>query len=485
MNWMKERVTMKQMKVIMVLGLVALCWVCAGTLSAGERDIKQPNILFVITDQLFADNMSCASNSWLHTPAMDSIAKSGVRFTRAYVNYPVCLPERYAMFTGRLPCTRHDADENKKPLNSLGNQARQAGYQTAYFGKWHIQSRTFATEDSKYNGFDSYSGGHDESMTADAVKFLSEKKTKPFLAVVSYYNPHDICEWGRKKAGRTESIKMRNGEVDVNPPLADCPPLPANFAINPDEAEAVAVRRTSQKNGVPGAQMMAMKFSDDEWRQYRWAYNRLTEKADAQIAILLKTLAENHLDQNTVIIFTSDHGDGDGAHRWHQKSVLYEESCRVPFIISWPGNARKNETDDHLINVGIDMMATISDIVGTAMPKGPYYGKSALPFVFDRNSAAPSHAYAVSESEVIASAKNFYEGRAIRTPEFNYHVWSQGTHREQLFDVVKDPGETRNLAEDPAYAGQLERHRKLLAEWLKSTDDTYGRAIKRSSESEE
>jgi len=328
-------------------------------------------------------------------------------------------------------------------------------------------------------------GRRDDSMTEEVIKFLSEKREKPFLAVVSYLNPHDICEWGRKKAGRTVGINMRNGEVDINPPLPECPPLPANFAINADEAEAVAVRRTIAKNGVPGAQMMAMKFTGDEWRQYRWAYNRLVEKADQDIGILLKALADNHLDKNTVVIFTSDHGDGDAAHKWHQKSILYEESCRVPFIISWPGKARTNQTDDHLISVGIDMMATISDIVGADMPEGSYYGKSALPFVFDSRSNAPSHPYVVSESEVSASSKKVYQGRAIRTPEFNYHVWSQGAHREQLFDVIKDPGETRNLAADPAFAKELEKHRKLFAEWLKATDDTYGRQSQQTTETDE
>ncbi len=456
----------------------------AGILSAADRDIKQPNILFIITDQQFAENMSCAGNPWLKTPAMDSIAKTGVRFTKAYVNFPVCLPERYSMFTGRLPCTRRDADENNKPVVSLGNQARKAGYQTAYFGKWHIQSRTFATSDSKNHGFDTYSSGKDESMTEVAVKFLSGKHDKPFLAVVSYYNPHDICEWGRKKAGRTSGTRMRNGEVDTDPPLADCPPLPSNFAINPDEAEAVAVRRTLSKKGVPGAQALAMNFTDDEWRQYRWAYNRLIEKADQQIAILLKALADTQLDKNTVVIFTSDHGDGNAAHKWHQKSVLYEESCRVPFIISWPGKARSNETDDHLVSVGIDMMATVSDIAGVEMPKGPYYGKSALPFVFDSQSKAPSHRYVVSESEVSPSKKKTYQGRAIRSPGFKYHVWDKGENREQLFDMSKDPGETRNLAKDPAYAKVLDEHREFFADWRKKTDDTYGQKIMPSSESE-
>ncbi|MEI6891688.1 MAG: sulfatase-like hydrolase/transferase [Pontiella sp.] len=284
------------------------------------------------------------------------------------------MPQRYTMYTGRLPCQRRLADENNKPTISLGNQAKAAGYDTAYFGKWHIQDETFSTKDTLNHGFDINTGGKDKSMTRNAIEFLSEDRKKPFFAVVSYYNPHDICEWGRKKAGRTEGIRMRNGDVDVDPSLSECPPLPENYDINRDESEAVGIRRTLNKNGVPNAQKMAMDFTADEWRQYRWAYNQLVEMVDGHIGGLLESLKENGLDKNTVVIFSSDHGDGYGAHRWHQKSVLYEESCRVPFIVSYPGKGRKNETDNRLVSGGIDMMATISDLVGVDMPEGPYFG---------------------------------------------------------------------------------------------------------------
>jgi arylsulfatase A-like enzyme len=266
---------------------------------------------------------------------------------------------------------------------------------------------------------------------------------------------------------------MSNGDVEVNPPLTQCPPLPENFEINPDESEAVEIRRGLVEDGEPNAQKMAMGFTPDEWRQYRWAYNRLVEKVDGHIGAVLKALDENGLADNTVVIFSSDHGDGYGAHRWHQKSVLYEESCRVPFIISYPGKGRKNETDDHLISVGIDMMATISDIAGVDMPAGPYYGKSALPFVLDKNSKAPAHEYVVSEAEVRVTKKEGYDGRALRTPKFKYHLWSKGEKREQLFDMVNDPGETKNLAENPEYAAHLKQHQELFADWLKKTDDTW------------
>lgn len=457
----------------LILGLMLGFAVATTSYAREARSATRPNILVIITDQQFADVVGCAGCRGIDTPAMDSLAKQGVRFTRAYVNYPVCMPERYTMFTGRLPCTRRLADSKHKPRISLGNQAKQGGYATAYFGKWHIQDKTFSRDDVEYHGFDLNTGGRDVEMTDTAIRFLSQAKHKPFFAVVSYYNPHDICEWGRKKAGRTERITMHNGDVDTNPPLDLCPPLPDNFEISPDEAEAVQVRRTLDDNGVPNAQKMAMAFTKADWRQYRWAYHRLVELVDQQIARLLEALKENGLADNTVVIFTSDHGDGYGAHRWHQKSVLYEECCRVPLIIRWPGAPRQGETDDRLISVGIDLMPTISDIAGVPMPPGPYYGKSVVPFVFDRDSSAPAHEYVVTEAEVRKGTKVLYEGRSLRTAQYKYHIWSRGEHREQLFDMIHDPGETRNLAGLPEYAEQLQKHRSLFAQWLNTTDDTY------------
>ncbi len=107
------------------------------------------------------------------------------------------------------------------------------------------------------------------------------------------------------------------------------------------------------------------------------------------------------------------------------------------------------------------------------MPEGPYYGKSVLPFVLDSGSKAPTHEYVVTEAEVRVSSKDTIHGRSVRTQRYKYHLWSRGEHREQLFDMFDDPGETRNLVGNPEYAGQLRRHRKLFADWLSSTDDTY------------
>ena len=430
----------------------------------GDGDQK-PNILLIMTDQQCADALSCAGNPWVKTPAMDSIAERGVRFTKAYANLPVCMPQRYTWFTGRLPCTRRDADNHPKPIISTGNMAKAAGYSTYYTGKWHIQDQTFDRDDVKHHGFDINVGAKDETIATNAVEFFANyNKQEPFFACRSFYNPHDICEWGRKKSGRTEGIKMRNGEVIVDPPLDECPPLPDNFAINPDESEAVGVRRE-----IGGAQAMAMEWDEDTWRQYLWAYYRLVEIVDKRVGEVLAGLEKSGQLDNTIIIFTSDHGEGIAGHRWHQKSILYEESVHVPFIVCDPRSPRRGEVDERLVSSGIDVMATIADICGQPMPAGPYYGKSVMPFVMNADSKAERHAYVVSEADV---GKD-YAGRAIRTERFKYHAWNKGENREQFFDLVADPGETTNLIGDPSFATELAQHREHLADWLRRTDDSF------------
>ena len=469
-----------------VYGLVLLAALAIGGLVTSPADAAprkkakgddRPNILFIMTDQHFAEAMSCVDPRWISTPGMDSLAARGVRFPNTYVNHPVCLPQRYTMLTGRLPCTRRQADADNKPTISLGNQARSAGYDTAYFGKWHIQDSTFERKDAKNTGFPVNAGGNDPALTTRAIDFLSKRdpkrSKKPLFLVMSLNNPHDICQWGRAKAGYTNGIKMKNGEVNINPPLKDCPPLPDNYAISADEAEAVAARRKGSKRGKPNAQKMAMDFTDNDWRQYRWAYNRCIELADEQISRMLKALDTHGYADNTVVIYTSDHGDGDAAHRWHQKSILYEESVRVPLMICLPDGKRQGETDPRLISIGIDLMATVSDIAGAKMPEGPYYGISALPFVKDADSTAPTHQYVVSEAEVRGKKGGNYDGRSVRTERFKYHAWDRGENREQLFDMLSDPGETNNLAKDPAFAEQMALHRSMLNDWLDRTDDTY------------
>jgi arylsulfatase A-like enzyme len=166
----------------------------------------RPNILLIITDQQSADAMSCRmGREHIHTPAMDSLAAGGMLFTNTYAPNPLCMPARNSLFTGRYPhetgVTRNSASTsrmNSKEFVCMGNLFRAAGYQTAYFGKWHL---AYNAKNIESHGFETISispkPGHDEIATKAATEFIARKHDKPFLLVVNFMNPHNICEYAR------------------------------------------------------------------------------------------------------------------------------------------------------------------------------------------------------------------------------------------------------------------------------------------------
>ena len=196
---------------------------------------RKPNVVFLLVDDLGWGDFGFNGAEFYETPNIDRLATEGMRFNNGYAACTVCSPSRAAILTGCYPARLKLTDwitGHKKPYAKLSvpewetrlahsrillpEALKEGGYDTAYFGKWHIQDQTFDRDDVAHHGFDINSGGKDIGMTDDAIQFLSQGKTQPFLAVVSYYNPHDICEWGRKKAGRTQDVAMHNGEV-ANP----------------------------------------------------------------------------------------------------------------------------------------------------------------------------------------------------------------------------------------------------------------------------
>ena len=213
-----------------------------------------------------------------------------------------------------------------------------------------------------------------------------------------------------------------------------------------------------------------------KWRQYRWAYARLVEKVDAHIATVLLALeASGHAD-NTVVVFASDHGDGNGHHHWNQKTVLYDEVATVPLIISGAGVQPHGVVEARLASTTLDLMPTFCEIAKADTPEG-LQGRSLWPLA---QGEAPQdwREYVAVESEFATSFMEMGEetgqkGRLIRTDRHKYIVYALGEHREQLFDMADDPGETRNLAEDPAHEQTLQRHRALLADWLRRTTDRF------------
>lgn len=454
-------------------GMVPLSMVGRSRTSAGGAPTR-PNILWIMTDQQPADNLSCTGNRDLHTPAMDAIAAAGVRFDRAYCSNPICVPSRTSMVTGKMPHetgVMFNTDRFDVLFECIGTRMKQAGYDTGYVGKWHIP---MPTDRAEWHGFDTMIEGgrrdlNDMDAVPEMVKFLRKKRNNPFFLVASFVNPHDICEYARKLSGFPKSRStLWNGSIPEVPPPSQCPELPANFGIPVHEPDIIREHKSWMAGTYPSTD-----WSDDLWRQYRWGLNRLTELVDSHIHTLLKTLRSEGLMENTLIVLVSDHGDGNGAHKWNQKTLLYEEPARVPCILSGPGIAAPGRTDGaHLISTGLDLVPTFCDYAKIDPPKG-LRGRSLRPLVEGRPIEWRNQVVAECDLYRRYGQSGGVYGRMLRTVRYKYVAYSAGKIREQLFDMQNDPGEMNNLVVDPAFASILQDHRNRLADWIKETNDFF------------
>jgi len=456
---------------------LTLTGIAASNLLLGQESIfslkpelkgTRPNILFIMTDQQFADAMSNTGNKDIKTPAMDYIASNGMRFEKGYCPTPLCVPSRSSMFTGmypheiNVPINNMKAEWDTEQYPYMGKIMAKAGYDTGYVGKWHLPAMP---EDIDTHGFEYIKYAKDNRIDAlvDGAcrDFMMKEREKPFMLVSSFVNPHDICQWAR-------GDEMLNDHLGDAPDSEDCPELPDNFEIPDLEPDILRLMQTYTPSTYPTSE-----WDKDKWRQYRWAYFRLIEIVDARIQKVLDALKESGQEENTIIIFTSDHGDGHGAHKWNQKQVLYEESARVPLMVSWKGHTKGGSVNNkEVVSTGIDLIPSMCDIAGVAAP-AYMKGSSFMDLALGKEDK-DWRDYTVIETEFCQSKKTFdIKGRCVRTEDFKYMVYDKGDLHEQLFDMVNDKGEMHNLAYKSGYQKQLRRHRKYLKEWMKETKDNF------------
>ena len=420
---------------------------------------QRPNLLLILTDQQSHSALSCTGNPWLKTPAMDSLAASGVRFAETICPYPVCSPSRSSVFTGRMPHetgVRGNQQAIVAGMPTMGEIFRGAGYQTVYGGKWHLpKSFDGMTAFDKLIGGSSQGGDMDGPLASTCAQWLRGKPRDPFLMVASFMNPHDICEW----------IRQHPGTRDY-PEIDRYPPAPGNMAVDPNEPEFIQYHRNSGHDRMSEGVGIAALWRRDDVRRYLHDYYRLVEDVDRQIGVLLAALRETKLDRKTIILLTADHGEGMGGHRWVQKASFYEESVRVPLIISGPGIPRRAAVDRHSLASLIDVLPTFCDYAGIAAPKD-VRGTSLRPAL---EGSPLSRKFAVSELRY-GDAKR--EGRMLRTAHTKYVVFNGGARPEQLFDLTVDPGETQSLAHSAAAGPVLREHRDLLRGWITETHDDF------------
>lgn len=429
---------------------------------------NRPNVLFIVTDQQFSDAIGCESPD-LETPNIDRLAASGFRFKRAYCAQPVCGPSRASLWTGKMPHD-HGATANGVSLaasfveQSLGVILKNGGYRCAYGGKWHVPSSSITDG----FGFSRICGMDDTRLADRCVEFLSQQhnRVEPFFLVASFDNPHNICEWARAQP-------LPWGDVP-EVPIQDCPNVPANYCEPPNFPDLLEITRAALPPVHP-----TKNWSADDWRRYRHAYYRLCEKVDAEIGKILDALRANGLAHDTLVVFTSDHGDGLGAHRWNQKMALFEECIRIPLIACWPGTIASGVVDDtHLVSNGLDLFPTFCDYAGILPPDG-LEGRSLRPILESRGGDGWRQKMVV---ETLWNPNRWHGlnamGRALLTDRYKYSVYSWGRHREQLVDLRSDEGEMVNLAVESRYEGILEQYRRDLSSWCRETqDDTFLRYL--------
>ncbi|MCL4403028.1 MAG: sulfatase-like hydrolase/transferase [Acidobacteria bacterium] len=401
---------------------------------------QSPNVLFIVADQLSMDAITAHGNRFARTPNIDRLARAGVSFRDSYTTYPLCSPARSSMFTGRMPSETGVITNGlpiRKEIPNVGQWLGSRGYDTVYAGKWHVPDGY----SSNIPGFTVLPGGltgqghmGDAAVSRACQSYLHNRSSQsPFLMVASLLQPHDICAWVSSHERPAEWEKMAR----ISGPM---PPLPTNFEYDRREPGAMHSQRRPNWN-------------EQQWRYYLWSYYHHVEMVDAEIGRILNAVEDTGRAKNTVIIMTSDHGEGSGHHHMVLKNYLYDEAARVPLFVSWPGETPAGKQDTAHLASGLDITPTICDYAGVPAPDG-VVGRSLRPLVEGRN---------VPWRDMVA-AEVARGGRMIRTKDCKYIVYPNDPV-EQLFDWKSDSGETRNVASDSSYTRALDDHRRLLKDW--------------------
>ncbi len=454
---------------------------------AGAADSSKPNVLFIIADDL-NNLLGCYGDPRVKTPNIDKLAARGVRFERAYCAFPLCGPSRNSLLTGMYPnstgilANSQIFRQTAPDRISLPQAFRQQGYFAARIGKlyhygvpnsigtdgaddpasWELQlnpagvdrteehPKIFSLTPGSFGGSLSWlaspkSDEHhtDGKIAADAEWVLercAKQKDRPFFLAVGFYRPH------------TPFVSPKNPYFDMYP-VGKTPVV----KVTPEE-----------RAEIPAAALMSYKreqdsLTDDLRREALQAYSASISFMDAQVGHVVAALDRLGLSENTIIVFTSDHGYHTGEHGLWQKQSLYEESARVPLLIVEPGAKAKNAVAKAPVSL-IDLYPTLAQMAGIAAPKD-LQGQSLAPLLKDPNALGRGWALSqvvrgggfrrVGASAAVGDdAKRFF-GYSLRTPRWRYTEWEEGKQGRQLFDHETDPKELKNLAEKPEFAATV------------------------------
>jgi len=428
---------------------------------------SRPNLLFVFADQMRGMDMACAGNPDVQTPTMDRLAREGTMFSRAYANCPVCTPSRASLLTGLYPLTcRTMANDLPLPpeFPGIGTLSRDAGYRTGYVGKWHLDGvprDRFTPPGPRRHGFDYWAVWNCAHDYFHGRYFLD---TDEPLAIEGY-----------EPVGQTDlTIEFIERQEEGSAPfclfLSWGPPhnpyrqVPEEYRTlyDPDE---IALR-PNFREVEPGRPTLGPEA--DPRRALADYYAHITA-LDEQLGRLLDTLDRRGLAEDTIVVFTSDHGDMLWSQGMLRKQQPWEESISIPFLVRWPGHVPAGRCCGALLSVA-DMTPSLLPMMGLEPAPG-MEGADFSPLLLGGDEPACDSVFlldAVTMDE--AHAQGLREWRGLRTRTHTYARFADG-EPWVLYDNEADPYQMANLAHDPAAASLRDALEARLQQWLDRTDD--------------
>lgn len=470
---------------------------------------RKPNVLFLWTDEQRADTMAAYGNAAIHTPNLNRLASESIVFDKAYVSQPVCTPSRSTVMTGLWPHTSGCTENNialQPDTPTVPELLDDPDYATGYFGKWHLGDEVFAqhgfqewrsiedmyrryfredkdlSQKSSYwhwlraKGYAPDAGDGDFSrgfaaelpyahskprfLELETRDFLRRHRDEPFMLHVNFLEPH-MPFFG--------PFDNEHGLDEVR--------LPGNFAdpLEADEPEGYRARREEYlRKGWKDIPL----DTEAGWRRLIANYWGLCHEVDKAVGGILAELETLGLAGNTIIVYTSDHGDMMGSHQLIAKGYTYEEAARVPWLMRIPGAA-----PCHVPNPvsHIDLVPTLLDALG-ARPAAGLPGRSLRPLLNGERAPEPvffewnpggsldKTRHNPGGTILKPGAPSGNAVRTIVTPD----GWKLSLHTEdhnQLYNLARDPGETENIFDEPAHRDRIRSLANAIHAWQEGVDD--------------
>lgn len=426
---------------------------------------NNPNIVFILTDQQQATAMGAVDDSF-HTPNLDQLTQDGTLFTNCYTTTPQCSPARSSIITGQYPhqtgvttCSNWGQFKIKPESPSMGKEVRDSGYETAWFGKWHLgQDRLgplgweqYGCTEQHYPASGNLLRELDERSKEASVSYLnSYDSADPFFLTVSYHLPHPPWYTDKEFAQFYNQDKVE---------------LPPNFDESFRDKPSFQHERANQDE---------CNLSPTEFKEIRYKYRTMVSRMDSYVGEILDALKRNGYYEDTTIIFTSDHGDMQGAHQLNKKGVVaYDELLRVPLIVKYANRNPERDRISDLVSVA-SVPSTIVEEAGSSIPSE--FEEPSLNETLSRSAPA-------DDQRVFFEHKYAYWGEhpyvGVRTKRWKY-VDYIADDVEELYDLDIDPHEMNNIATAGTYDEVKAELQEEISVWLTETGgnrEEWGKSI--------